>query len=535
MTRYDVVVVGAGPNGLAAAISLARAQLGVLVVERAASPGGGARSAGLTLPGFVHDVCSTVHPLALMAPFFRSIDLERHGVVFRHSPAELAHVVDEDTVVTLERSIGETARQLGPDREAYTRLLEPFVAEHELLARMVLGPLRYPEAPVLLARFGWSALRSMSGLASARFRGQLAPALLAGMAAHAMLPMDAAASASFGLVLAIAGHAVGWPVVERGSQALSNALVAELERAGGEIWLDHEVSALSELPAARAYVLDVTPKQLSEIAGNALPVEYRRQLSRFRYGPGVFKMDWALSGPIPWRDPSCARACTVHLSGSLAQVATSERTVHLGDVDPSRPFVLLVQPSIADNTRAPAGAHVAWAYCHVPSGDTRDRSAALEAHIERFAPGFSRLILARSTRNSADMEAYNPNYVGGDINGGSAELSQLFFRPLPRVDPYATASPNIFICSSSTPPGGGVHGRCGFWAARSVARRVFGRSLDTAPAVDTAPSRGRCRFPGRVSRASDGMRDCPRQYTSAAAVAFQLETRPRQRSSHHRP
>lgn len=483
--RYDAVVVGAGPNGLSAAILLVRAGLSTLVIERAAEPGGGARSAELTLPGFVHDVCSTVHPLAFASPFLERLDLARHGMEPVHPPAPFAHVLDMERVVTLERSLAATAAQLGPDADAYMQLLGPFVEQYATLNRMILGPLRWPERPALLARFGLSALRSMTGLGDTFFSAPEARALLAGAAAHAMRPLSELGTSSFGLVLAIAGHAVGWPLTRGGSRAITNALVAELQAHGGELQLGREVKTLSELPPARAVLLDVTPRQLLDIAGDALSKNYRRRLRRFRYGAGVFKLDWALSAPIPWRHPSCARAGTVHLSGDLKVVAQSEAEVASGRVS-QQPFVLLVQPTRFDPTRAPAGQHIAWAYCHTPPRSQTDLTALIESQIERFAPGFRDVILARATRNSIDLETYNPNFVGGDINGGSAEWSQLLTRPIAKVDPYATSAPSLFLCSSSTPPGGGVHGMCGYFAAKSALWRVFGRNVPDELDIDQA-------------------------------------------------
>lgn len=472
--RYDAVVVGAGPNGLAAAIALARSGLSVCVVEAAGTPGGGARTQALTLPGFRHDVCSTVHPLGAASPFFAELDLARHGLEWIHAPAPLAHLLADGGVVTLERSIEDTARQLGRDRGAYLSLLAPFVERFDRLTRAALGPLRIGPSPLLLARFGWSALQSMRGLAARRFRQEPASALLAGIAAHGMVPLERAATAAFALVLASAGHAVGWPIARGGSQAIVDALVACLHEAGGELALNERVDSLDQLPGARAYLLDVAPKALLALAGSSLPADYRGRLARFRYGPGVYKMDWALRGPIPWRNSACARALTVHLSGGIADIADAERAVHSGRTA-LWPFTLLVQPSLFDTTRAPAGMHTAWAYCHVPHASDSDMSGAIEAHVERFAPGFRDLVLARSIRNAVELERYDPNYVGGDINAGLADLGQLFFRPVPRIDPYATPRPDLFLCSASTPPGGGVHGLCGHFAARSVLARVFGR------------------------------------------------------------
>jgi phytoene dehydrogenase-like protein len=471
-TQFDVVVVGSGPNGLAAANALARAGLSTLVVEREATFGGGCRSQELTLPGFTHDVCSTVHPLGCASPFFHSLELERYGLRWVQPPAALAHVLEDGSAVTLERSIEHTAAQLGDDADAYRRLVAPFTERFEQLGGMILGPLRLPSHPLLLARFGLSAFRSMDGLARG-FRDERTRALLAGIAAHAMIPLEDAPTAAFGLVLAIAGHYVGWPVAQGGSQAIADALIDALRARGGELQAERPVESLDELPSARAYVLDVTPRQLLAIAGARLPAGYRERLQRFRYGAGVFKMDFALSGPIPWQDPACMRAATVHLSGSLADIARAEAAVHQGKLA-EKPFVLLVQPTLFDAARAPSGQHIAWAYCHVPHGSELDASAQIEAQIERAAPGFRELVLARSSRNAREVEQYNPNYVGGDINGGMSDLGQLFFRPMLRLDPYATPAPDVFLCSSSTPPGGGVHGMCGYFAARSVLRRAFG-------------------------------------------------------------
>ncbi len=473
--QYDVVVVGAGPNGLAAAVELARSKLSVWVVEAQTTAGGGARTEELTAPGFFHDVCSAVHPLGAASPFFRSLPLERYGVEWIHSPSALAHVVSAEEVVTLERSVDETADGLGEDGDAYRKLIEPYIARFDDLAEMILAPLRFPSHPWLLARFGLSAIRSARGLSGDLFRGSQAAALFGGMAAHAMLPLDSVATASFGMVLAAAGHHVGWPIAKGGSRAITNALLACLREHGGEVRLGARVANMRQLPSARAYVFDVTPKQLLDIAGDALPSVYRKRLQAFRYGPGIYKMDWALSQPIPWKNPRCARAATVHLAGTLEDVHRSEGAVHSGTVS-ARPFVLVVQSSLFDATRAPAGMHTAWAYCHVPHGDRRDVSSLIEAQIERYAPGFRDCVIARSTRDTFDVERHDENFIGGDINGGVSDLAQLFFRPMAKIDPHSTPRSDLFICSSSTPPGGGVHGMCGYWAARSVLRNVFGRS-----------------------------------------------------------
>jgi phytoene dehydrogenase-like protein len=474
--EHDAVVVGAGPNGLAAAIALAKAGLDTVVLECGDTPGGGARTLPLTLPGFAHDVCSSVHPLGVASPFFRQLGLERFGLEWVHSEAPLVHLLREGHAVTLERSLAATASQLGEDGPAYVRLFEQLVAECDGVLHDVLGPLRIPDSPMRLARFGLRALQSSQGLTKRWFKTEAARALFAGMAAHAMLPLDAPATASFGLVLGMVGHAVGWPLAKGGSAAITHALVRSLEEHGGRVLVGRRVANKAELPRARVYLFNVTPKQLVDILGDVIPWSYRRRLSRYRYGVGVFKVDWALSGPIPWSDGRCTRAATVHLSGTADEVAAAERAVH-DSTSPERPFVLLVQPTIADASRAPSGQHVAWAYCHVPAGANADWTAAVEAHVELHAPGFKKCVLARATKNPRQMEEYNPNYVGGDINGGVADLSQLFFRPVVSSDPYATAIPNVFLCSSATPPGGGVHGMCGYHAARSVLKNVFQREL----------------------------------------------------------
>jgi phytoene dehydrogenase-like protein len=471
-SEYDAIIVGAGPNGLSAALELARSGLKVLIVEAKETIGGGTRTSALTLPGFAHDVCSAIHPLGVGSPYFRTLPLEQHGLEWIYSPAEVAHPFDDGSAATLERSIGDTARQFGADAKSYERLFTPFVERFHELTPMILGPLRFPKAPFLLARFGLSAIRSAEGLARSRFDGPRARALFAGIAAHAQLPLDHFATASFGMVLGIAGHAVGWPLPRGGSQSIANALNSCLGESSGELVTGQSVSSMSELPTARAYLFDVSPRQLMSIVGDRLPARYRRRLERFRYGPGSYKIDWALSGPIPWRSPECARAATVHLGGTIEEVALSEAAVAKGEIA-ERPFVLLTQPSLFDTTRAPAGMHTAWGYCHVPHGSNESVRERVEAQVERFAPGFRELIVARHETTAVELERYNPNYVGGDINGGLASFMQLFFRPVFRLDPYSTPARDIYLCSSSTPPGGGVHGMCGYWAARSALLRVF--------------------------------------------------------------
>jgi phytoene dehydrogenase-like protein len=465
----EAVVVGSGPNGLAAAIVLARAGRRVTVLEGAETVGGGCCSEELTLPGFVHDTCSTVHALALASPFLSRLPLAEHGLELLHPDAPLAHPLDDGSAVLLERSVERTADGLGRDAEAYRRLFEPLVRTAPELMREILGPLRPPRHPLAMARFAPVALRSAAGLGRSRFEGDRARALLAGCSAHSMLSLSSPASAAFGVVLMLSAHEVGWPVARGGSQRLADALASHLRSLGGKIESGRWVGSLDELAGFGATLLDVTPRQLLRLAGSRLPARYARRLSRYRYGPGVFKLDWALDAPIPWAAPEVARAGTVHVGGTLEQIAASEQAAVRGEHS-ERPFVLLVQPSLFDETRAPAGKHTAWAYCHVPSGSTRDMTDVIESQVERFAPGFRDLIAARSALNAADIEQRNPNYVGGDINGGVQDLRQLFTRPVARVVPYSTPVDDLYICSSSTPPGGGVHGMCGYFAARAALR-----------------------------------------------------------------
>jgi phytoene dehydrogenase-like protein len=465
--HYDAVVVGAGPNGLAAAITLKRKFRSVLLVEAKETVGGGTRSAELTLPGFIHDVCSAVQPLALSSPFFRQLELQRYGLEWIHPEIPLAHPFGDGDALCLHRSLAATADALGPDGKAYRKMLQPFVENHERLLSDVLKPLPIPDNPILMARFGLKALRSAKSLAEAKFQGARVRALFAGLAAHAMIPLDQTATAAFGILLAVLAHSVGWPIVKGGSQGLADALADCFREGGGEILTGITVGSLGDLPRAGYYFFDVTPRQLLNMGGLDLTENYRRRLSRFRYGPGVCKVDWALSSPIPWKAAVCREAGTVHLGGSFEEIDAAIRDAHEGRRCAS-PYVVLAQPSLFDPTRAPAGGHTAWAYCHAPNGSGEDVADLIEERIERYAPGFRRLILAKSSLSPAAMERYNPNYVGGDINGGLQDLLQLYSRPVLSVFPYRTSKKNIYICSSSTPPGGGVHGLCGYYAARGL-------------------------------------------------------------------
>lgn len=468
----DAVVVGAGPNGLAAAIGLAAAGHSVQVVEGAPTIGGGTRSAELTLPGFVHDVCSAIHPLGIASPVFQQCNLGQHGLEWVSSPAEVAHPFDDGSAALLWKSFDETGKTLGPDAVAWRSLLEPISRQADELVNALAEPGSLVRHPRLATTFGMLALRSARSIIERRFSGTAARGLFAGIAAHSFLPLESASSAAMGLVLGALGHAQGWPFPRGGSQQIADALAAHLRSLGGEITTGTYVESVNEFPGADAILLDVTPRQLLDLAGDHLPDGYRRRLGRFRYGPGVHKMDFALDGPIPWTAPECALAATVHLGGTFEEIARSEASTNAG-IHPDKPFILLAQQSLFDDSRAPAGKHTAWAYCHVPHGSTVDMSERIEAQIERFAPGFRDRILARSVMAPAALEAYNPNLVGGDISGGYLDLRQLFTRPVVRFPPWTTPDKRIYLCSSSTPPGGGVHGIPGHHAAQAALRRAW--------------------------------------------------------------
>jgi phytoene dehydrogenase-like protein len=472
---YDAIVVGSGPNGLAAAIRLAQEKLSVLVVEANDSIGGSARSAELTLPGFVHDICSAIHPLGIGSPFFRKLPLEKFGLKWIEPPLAMAHPLDGGRAAVLDRSLDVTTERLGVDGLSYGKMMRPLVSNWEVLAGEFLQPpLHLTRHPLLMAQFARRAMRSASSVASRWFKTEPARALFAGLAAHSFLPMEQMPSAAFGVVLGVMGHAVGWPLPRGGSQKIADALAEYLRSLSGEIVTGWRVENIDELPKAKVVLFDVTPKQLLRICGNKLPMQYRNRLEKFQYGPGVFKIDYALDGPIPWTADACRRAGTVHVGGSFEEIAQAERDAAGGKI-PEHPFILVAQQSLFDLTRAPQGKHTAWAYCHVPNGSSFDMTERVEKQLERFAPGFRDLILARHVDTCVDLERKNANLIGGSINGGATDLWHLIARPVLSASPYRVPLSGVYLCSSSTPPGGGVHGMCGFHAAETALRDCFGK------------------------------------------------------------
>ncbi len=472
---YDAVVVGSGPNGLAAAILLQQNGLSVLLVEGKDTIGGGMRSAELTLPGFIHDVCSAIHPLAAASPFFQTLPLKEHGLEYIYPDIAAAHPFDNGSAASLKHSIGETAGQFGIDATTYSQLVSSVVNDWPAIASDVLGPMHYPKHPLAMARFGLKALQSLTGITRG-FNTEEAKGFFAGMGAHSMQPLNKPTTAAVALVLTVAGHLGGWPLPKGGSQQIADSLASYFISLGGKIETNTYITSLDQLPSANAVLFDVSPQQLLQIAGHKFSNIYRWQLERYRYGMGVFKVDWALDGPIPFRAEECRQAGTIHIGNTLTEIAAAEQQVWQGG-HPEKPFVLLTQQSLFDPTRAPEGKHTGWAYCHVPNGSTVDMTDAIEKQVERFAPGFRERILARNTINSTQMQEYNPNYIGGDINGGVIDIGQLFTRPALRWSPYKTSAKGLYICSASTPPGGGVHGMCGYYAGKRALKDVFGHDF----------------------------------------------------------
>ena len=469
---YDIVIIGSGPNGLSAGIYLAQKGLKVLILEAAETVGGGTRTAELTLPGFHHDVCSAVHPMGVLSPYFQQLNLEQYGLEWVYPQASVAHPLDGEEAVMLSKSVEETSENLGVDGRVYKRLMNPLAKRIDWLLEDSLKPLGIPKHPFFLANFGRKAALPAGTFAKLYFKQKRAKALFAGCAGHSVLPFDKGFTAALGLVFLACGHAVNWPVAKGGSQSIANALSRCFIDAGGELFLSKQITKFVELPRAKAYLFDTDPVQLADIAKSELPHGYLKRLKRYHYGMGTFKIDYALSGPIPWKDSRCLEASTVHLGGTIEEIALSERAAWKGEYC-EKPYVLVAQQSQFDETRSPKGQHTCWAYCHVPLGSERDMSAEIEQQIERFAPGFKDIILAKSSMSPQAFHRYNLNYVGGAVTGGAADITQLFTRPVARFNPYSTPHPKIFICSASTPPGGGVHGMCGYWAAKSVARNLF--------------------------------------------------------------
>lgn len=469
--KHDIIIIGSGPNGLSAGIYLAQKGLKVLIIEAADTVGGGMRTAELTLDGFHHDVCAAVHPMGVLSPYFKQLELEKYGLEWIFPKASVAHPLDDEPAIILSKSMEATADNLGKDGKAYQRLVQPLAKHIDWLLEDSLKPLGIPKHPLFLARFGLKAFLPATIFSRLFFKEKRAKALFAGCAAHSVLPFNKFFTSAMGLVFLACAHAVDWPVAKGGSQSLANALLKCFQAAGGEIIFSKKINHFKELPEAKAYLFDTDPSQLADIAQDELPSSYLKRLKKYNFGPGVFKIDYALSEPIPWTDKRCLEASTVHIGGTFEAIAKGEKEAwnHLHS---ERPFVLVAQQSQFDPTRSPRGQHTCWAYCHVPFGSTKDMSAIIEQQIERFAPGFRDVILAKHSMNTKAFQAYNPNYIGGSVTGGATDITQLFTRPVARFNPYSTPNNKIFICSASTPPGGGVHGMCGYHAARSVLDRI---------------------------------------------------------------
>lgn len=474
--KYDAVVVGAGPNGLAAAIALQQKGLSVKILEAKSSIGGGMRSMPLTLPGFVHDLCSAVHPMGVYSPFFKSLPLQEHGLEWVFPEFALAHPFADGKAAVLAHSLTETAQSLGIDGKAYVQFMEPLINSWDKIGKDLLGPIKIPAYPIEAAKFGVNAISSVVGLANRKFKDQYAKGFLAGLAAHSIRPLEHSVTSAIGLVLAVVGHKIGWPFPKGGTQQLANALASYFTAIGGTIETDHKVTSFKELEFARVKLFDLTPQQLLNMADLRFSSLYELQLKNYRYGPGIFKIDYALREPVPFKASACNRAGTVHIGGTIEEIAEAERNVWEGK-HPQNPFILFSQHSMFDATRAPEGKHTGWAYCHVPAGSTVDMTGAIEKRIEVFAPGFRDVVMERHVMNTQDLQTYNSNYIRGDITGGVTDIWQLFTRPTIRVSPYTTPLPDVYICSSSTPPGAGVHGLCGFYAAQRAAKDHFGMRL----------------------------------------------------------
>lgn len=480
--EYDAVIVGSGPNGFAAAITLQRAGLSILLIEAKNTIGGGLRSAELTLPHYIHDVCSAAHPLAVTSPFFKTLPLHEHGLEFIDSPVICAHPFDDGDAAALFRSVEDTAHSLHEDEHTYLKLIKPIVRDWPRIEDDALGPLHFPRHPGEMVRFGLKAIHPATKIAR-RFKSKGARGLWAGISAHSIQPLTSAATSATALVLITAGHLNGWPIARQGSQSIAMALGSYFISLGGVIETGFHIHSLKQIPPCDAILFDTSPRQLLQVDGIHFSSFYKWQLSRYRYGMGVFKMDWALDGPIPFTSEVCRKSGTVHLGNTLEEIVASEQLTSQGK-HPGKPFVLLVQPSLFDDTRAPAGAHTAWAYCHVPNGSEINMTDQIEQQVERFAPGFRKRIMARHIMNTRQIEEYNPNYIGGDIIGGAMNLGQLFTRPAVRLSPYSTSAKGIYLCSSSTPPGGGVHGMCGYHAAHRVMKDIFDKKAKVALKMD---------------------------------------------------
>lgn len=467
--KYDVIIIGSGTNGLAAGIYLTRIGYSVLIIEAASTAGGGMRTKELTLPEFKHDVCSAVHPMGYLSPYFQSLQLEKYGLEWIFPEISVAHPLDNEPAVLLSKSVEETADGLGIDAQSYKKILTPFAEHSDWLIQDALKPLGIPKHPLLLARFGMRGILPAQTFAKRSFKGKRAKALFAGCAAHSILPFDKYFTTALGLTFLTTAHAVNWPIAKGGSQTISNALVNCFLDAGGEIQYNTFVQDLTKLPSYSALLFDTDPLQLASLAKNLLPASYIKRLEKYHFGPGVFKIDYALNAPIPWNDPNCLKASTIHIGGTIEEIAKAEKEIWDGRLS-KQPYVLVSQQSQFDSTRSPNGQHTCWAYCHVPNGNVQNVSFIIENQIERFAKGFKDTIIARHSMNTSQFYSYNKNYVGGAITGGSADITQLFTRPIVRLDPYSTPNPSLFICSASTPPGGGVHGMNGFYAAKSVVK-----------------------------------------------------------------